>query len=61
MSCLYGPGIGSRWDEIFPIDSDRSWGPPSLLYNGDWVSFPEAKRPVPDDHVPQLAPGLEEE
>jgi hypothetical protein len=34
MSCSYGPGIGSRWGEIIPIDPDRPWGPPSLLYNG---------------------------
>jgi len=27
MSRCYGPGIGSRWDEIFPTDPDRPWGP----------------------------------
>jgi hypothetical protein len=31
---LEGPEIESRWDEIFRIRPDLSWGPPSLLYNG---------------------------
>ena len=31
---LGGPGIESRWGEIFPIHPDRPWGPPSLLYDG---------------------------
>ena len=31
---LDGPGIESRWGEIFRICPDRPWGPPSLLYNG---------------------------
>jgi len=32
---LYGPGIESRWGgEIFHTRPDRSWDPPSLLYNG---------------------------
>jgi hypothetical protein len=30
---LDGPGIESRWDEIFRTCPDRPWGPPSLLYN----------------------------
>ena len=29
---LDGPGIESRWGEIFRLP-DRPWGPPSLLYN----------------------------
>jgi hypothetical protein len=32
------PGV----DEIFSTCPDRSWGPPSLLYNGYWV-FPGGK------------------
>jgi hypothetical protein len=28
---LDGPGIESRWDEIFRTCPDRPWGPPSLL------------------------------
>ena len=28
---LDGPGIESRWGEIFRLP-DRPWGPPSLLY-----------------------------
>jgi hypothetical protein len=31
---LDGPGIESRWDEIFRTHPDWPWGPPSLLYNG---------------------------
>jgi hypothetical protein len=30
---LDGPGIESRWGEIFRCP-DWPWGPPSLLYNG---------------------------
>ena len=36
---LDGPGIKSRWSEIFRTCPDRPWGPPSLLYNGYQV-FP---------------------
>jgi hypothetical protein len=39
---LDGPGIGSRWGEIFRTCPDRLWGPPSLLYNGYRV-FPGGK------------------
>jgi len=42
---LEGPGIESRWCEIFRTRLDRQWGPSSLLYNGYWVSFPGVKRP----------------
>jgi hypothetical protein len=31
---LDGPGIESRWGEIFRILPDLSWGSPSLLNNG---------------------------
>ena len=31
---LDGPGIESRWGEIFRTCPERPWGPPSLLYNG---------------------------
>jgi hypothetical protein len=31
---LDGPGIESRWGEIFNTRPDRPRGPPSLLYNG---------------------------
>ena len=38
--------------EIFRTCPDRSWGPPSLLYNGYWV-FPAVKRPGRGiDHPP---------
>ena len=30
---LEGPGIESRWGEIFRTCPVRSWGPPRLLYN----------------------------
>ena len=38
---LDGPGIESRWGEIFRRP-DRPWGPPSILYNGYRV-FPGGK------------------
>jgi len=42
---LGGPEIESRCGgEIFRTRPDRSWGPPSLLYNGYRVSFPGVKR-----------------
>ena len=39
---LDGPGIESRWGEIFRTSPDRPWGPASLLYNGHRV-FPGGK------------------
>ena len=39
---LDGPGIESRWWRIFCNRPDRSWGSPSLLYNGYQV-FPGGK------------------
>jgi hypothetical protein len=39
---LEGPGIESRWGEIFRTYPDRLQGPPSLLYNGYRV-FPGGK------------------
>ena len=39
---LDGPGIESRWGEIFRTCPDRSWGPPSLLYNR-YQFFPGSK------------------
>ena len=39
---LNGPGIESRWGEIFRTCPDRPWGPPSLLHNGYRV-FPGGK------------------
>jgi len=39
---LDGPGIESRWGDIFRTSPDRPWGPPSLLYNGYRV-FPGGK------------------
>ena len=39
---LDGPGIESRWGEIFRTSPDRPWGPTSLLYNGYRV-FPGGK------------------
>jgi hypothetical protein len=38
-------GINSSRGEIFRTRSVRSWGHPSLLYNGYRVSFPWVKRP----------------
>jgi hypothetical protein len=39
---LEGPGIESRWGEIFRTYPDRLRDPPSLLYNGYRV-FPGSK------------------
>ena len=39
---LEGPGIESRWGEVFRTYPDRLRGPPSLLYNGHRV-FPGGK------------------
>jgi hypothetical protein len=39
---LDGPGIESRWGEIFHTRPDRPWVPPSLLYSGYRV-FPGGK------------------
>jgi len=36
---------GPRCGEIFRTDLDRARGPPSLQYNGYWVSFPGVKWP----------------
>jgi hypothetical protein len=38
--------IRGRGGEIFRTPPDWPWGPPSLLYNGYRVSFPEVKGPV---------------
>jgi len=59
---LDGPGIESRWEARFSARPDRPWGPPSLLYNGDWV-FPGGKvRPgrAADHSPPSSAEVLEE-
>ena len=44
---LDGPGIESRWGEIFRRP-DRPWGPPSLLHNGFRVFPGGRKRPGRD-------------
>jgi len=36
---LDGPGLELRWEGIFRILPDRSYGAPSFLYNGYQVSF----------------------
>jgi hypothetical protein len=55
---LRGPGIESRWSEIFRTCPDRPWGPPRLLYNGYRV-FPGGKlRSGRDaDHSPPSSAG----
>ena len=54
---LDGPGMESRRVQDVPHLSDRSWGLPSLLYNGYWV-FPGGKEgPGRDaDPSPLLVP-----
>jgi len=46
-----GPGIESRWWEIFRTCPDRIWGPPSLLYNG-YRDFPGGKERLGRDADP---------
>jgi len=64
ISTRYGldcTGIDSRWGEIFCTRPDRSWGTPSLLYNGYRVSFPGVKRPGRGvDHPPPFSAEIEE-
>jgi hypothetical protein len=45
---LEGPGIESRWSEIFLTFLDRPWDPPSLLYNGYRVFPAGTERPGRD-------------
>ena len=45
---LGGPGIESRWGEIFRTCPDRPWDPPSLLYNGYRVFTGGKERPMCD-------------
>jgi hypothetical protein len=53
---LDGPRIESRWGEIFRRP-DRTWCPPSLLYNGYRVFPGDRKRPGRDaDPSPLLIP-----
>jgi hypothetical protein len=40
---LDGPEIEYQCGEIFFTRSEWPWGPPSLLYKGYWVFFPEVK------------------
>jgi hypothetical protein len=56
---LEGPGIESRWGEVFRTYLDRLRGPPSLLYNGYQV-FPGGKggRGVMLTTYPLLVPRL---
>ena len=56
---MEGPGIESRWGEIFRAYQDRLRGPPSLLYNGYRV-FPGGKggRSVMPTTHPLLVPRL---
>ena len=60
---LDGPGIESRWRARFTTSvQNRTWGPPSLLYNGYRVSFPWVKRPGRGvDHPHRLVPRLKKE
>ena len=54
---LDGPGV-----EIFCIHLDQPWGPPILLYNGNWLSFPRVKWVgCGVDHPLCLAPRLKKE
>ena len=58
---LDGPGMESRWGEIFR-PSDRHWGPHSLLYNGYRVFSGGKVRPgrAADNSPPSSAAVMEE-
>jgi hypothetical protein len=45
---LDGPGIESRWGEVFHTCPDRPWGPPSFLYNRYRVFHGGKERPGRD-------------
>ena len=46
-------GWNRRGDKIFCIHQDRPWDPPSLLYNGHYVSFLQVWQPGRGvDHPP---------
>jgi hypothetical protein len=49
---LDGPGIESRWDEIFPTCSERPWGPHILMYNRQRV-FPGGRKQPGRDADPK--------
>ena len=55
---LDSPGIECRWGgEIFRTCPDRTWGPPSLLYNGYRVFSGGKERPGHEaDPSPLLVP-----
>ena len=47
--------------ELFRTRPHRPWGPPSLLYNGQQLSFPEVKRTLRDvDHPPPSSAAVKE-
>jgi hypothetical protein len=49
-------GMNPGGGEIFGTRTNRSWGPPSLLCNGYWVSFPGVKGARRGfDHPPHLS------
>ena len=60
-SGLDGLGIEFRWGRDFSRRPDRPWGPPSLLYNEYWVSFPGVKWPGRGvGHPPASSAGVKE-
>jgi hypothetical protein len=57
-----GPVIESGGGETFRTRTDRPWGPPSFLYDGYRLSFPEVKRSDRGvDYPPHLVPMLKKE
>ena len=58
---LDGPGIKSRWGEIFYTHPDHPSGPLSLLYGGHWVSFSGVKwLGCGVDHLPPFSAEVKE-
>ena len=54
---LDGPGSNPGGGKIFRTHPDRSWAPPSLLYNASGVKLPGCGV----NHPPHLAPMLKKE
>ena len=63
IATRYGlDGSNPGGSEIFRTRPDRSWGTPSLLYNGWRLTIQGVKRPGRGvDHPPHLAPRLKKE
>ena len=58
---LNGLGTESRWGQIFRTHPDRSWGPPSFLYNGYRIFLGGKEQPGRGvDHPPPSSAEVKE-